>query len=205
MADDNDHASSACDSGTSGPVEDENSSTGLIPEGTVLDKTFRICGRSSSGNHTNVYRVCRLDEPATETTTEYEARAYNLQNLSPPHKQYRIRAMARLSKRAILRASWGDLQVVVYKTGQLNTISEAVLDEQGTDQVATPTDVISNSLSTNNVGVKRKPKTNYQRESQRLRQRDRRRANRLRKKDPDPNEEVGTELKADKSYTSPTA
>ncbi|KAI0174946.1 hypothetical protein BJ166DRAFT_513250 [Pestalotiopsis sp. NC0098] len=151
--------------------------------GRVLDRRFVLGTPIRNENHAVVFSVELLCsdsgipghfEPLPERNVIFEARIYDLCNVSPKLKRYRLRSMKRMASRKAYHQRWHDLEIVVYAVGSINNESYKSNDEMPFGAVQSDTeDMIQDTIPGNR-------KTNYQRESNRLRQRDKRRAKRCR-------------------------
>ncbi|KAH7002153.1 hypothetical protein EDB80DRAFT_720041 [Ilyonectria destructans] len=163
----------------------------VIEKHTILGERFKITEWVGSVNHAEVYAVEDLGEPAVKGRATYEARVYELRDLSDSLEGYRTRSMRRLSKRSVFRTSWNGLHVIIYKTGNLEDHSDATLSIVGANKDGASPDI--DSASTKTV-AKAKKKTVQKQESDRLRQRERRRRNqqsRRQAEDDDSGQSVG--------------
>ncbi|KAJ3540437.1 hypothetical protein NM208_g5066 [Fusarium decemcellulare] len=149
----------------------------LIPEGTMFNKIFRIGARIASQSHADVYEVSHMED---SNDMKYEARVFDLRDLSLSYRRYRTRAMNRLSKRSICRASWNGLDVIIYMTGPAEPPPDAV--PQAKDDDSLSTDTLSQSPSFDRPETTSKEATDQQHESRREKQRDRRRAKRQKRR-----------------------
>lgn len=159
-----------------------------IPTGELLGERFEIGEYLGGDNHADKYAVrdCNQTAETGSSVRRLEARAYDLQGISPEYKQYRLRSMKRLrlSSRAVLETKWRELLVIVYRTGDLQeTMSPQAVEETAAAKSEAASKAKQPSIVyTDQPSSKAKSKTNYQRESARLRQRDRRQRKRQRDK-----------------------
>jgi hypothetical protein len=137
-----------------------------ITEGTLFD-SFVIGQRIGLTEHADIYAVSQQAKPDTDANITYEARSYSFLDIAPNVKANRARAVRRISQRTILNTTWQDLQVIIYRTGNLENCKKH-------DQEET-TEPVPNTISDMPLsGRKPKEKTTRQRESNRLRQKSRR-------------------------------
>ncbi|KAM0551279.1 hypothetical protein ACHAPJ_008624 [Fusarium lateritium] len=148
-----------------------NKTSAVIPNGTLLGDIFCIQEKIESVNHADVYHVKVLANAALDATIDYQARAFQLDGLSPQLKAYRDRAIRRLSGRSVLRIVWRGLHVVVYKTG------DPVEDGHDQAKAGVP---VGSLFSLQASPKKAKIKTTRKQESDRLRQKSRRQRKRER-------------------------
>ncbi|KAI0185676.1 hypothetical protein EV127DRAFT_441068 [Xylaria flabelliformis] len=187
--------------------------------GTVLGRGFEIGKRlcDDNNNHFIAFAVRQHDAKigaAEDGTNGLVARIYDMNNLTPNHKRYKIRSINRSASRTVFKTTWSSCQIIIMKTGPLDDIQTSTKTENtrfdinsskqetnhkrnrlslctsevrvasGRDDqqvVSTPLSINSNitSLEQKQKPIsKQKMKTVYQRESSRLRQRDRRAAKR---------------------------
>ncbi|KAF9780691.1 hypothetical protein IL306_015056 [Fusarium sp. DS 682] len=147
-----------------GNVQSQNGFSAIIPEGTVLNSNWVIGKQVGSTEHANIYSVtheCRDDDNSDIT---YEARSYDFDNIPPHVKSNRARAIRRLSRRTAFSMTWNGLRVIIYRTGTV------LQDQENTNQVLPEEIPIAES-----VCKRSKQKTTREQESDRLRQRSRRR------------------------------
>ncbi|KAI1747325.1 hypothetical protein F4782DRAFT_521538 [Xylaria castorea] len=187
--------------------------------GTVLGRRFAIGERlrdeNNNNNHFVAFAVHQDDviiRATADGTNGLVARIYDMNDLTPKHKRYKIRSINRSAARTVFKMTWNSCQIIILKLGSLDdpessTDTETIrfdIDspKPKTDdehdhlslgiseaRVASGRDnrrVVSAPLSMNfnitsseqklkpNSSPRQKAKTNYQRESSRLRQRDRR-------------------------------
>lgn len=151
--------------------------------GHVLDRRFVLGTLIRNENHAVVFSVKLLcsdgsilghSEPLPEHNVTFEARIYDLHNISPELKRYRLRNMKRMASRQVFHQRWQDLEIIVYVLGEINTESYKSDDEEPSCTAQSDTGAIMRG------SIQKNHKTNYQRESGRLRQRDKRRAKRRR-------------------------
>ncbi|KAH6953408.1 hypothetical protein DER45DRAFT_575826 [Fusarium avenaceum] len=137
-----------------------------ITEGTPFDG-FVIGQRIGLTEHTDIYAVSQQVKPDTDANITYEARSYNFLDIAPNVKANRARAVRRISQRTILNTTWQDLQVIIYRTGDLDNCKKINREETTGPAPKTIPDMPPSD---------RKPreKTTRQRESNRLRQKSRR-------------------------------
>lgn len=123
----------------------------------VRDTELTVSHRDEAASPCSGYTV--------DTHTGLEARVYDMTGLGAHDYSRRSRAIKRLESRTVFKSKWNQLQVVVYCTGAVNAVEphpkDPTLDKQTQQRIRT--------------------KTARQRESQRLRQYDRRRAKTVRK------------------------
>lgn len=137
-----------------------------ITEGTPFDG-FVIGQRIGLTEHADIYAVSQQVKPDTDANITYEARSYSFLDLAPNVKANRARAVRRILQRTILNTTWQDLQVIIYRTGDLDNCKN-VDQEETTGPV--PNTIPDMPLS----GTRPKEKTTRQRESNRFRQKSRR-------------------------------
>lgn len=137
-----------------------------IAEGTPFD-SFVIGQRIGLTEHADIYAVSQQDKPDTDATITYEARSYSFLDIAPNVKANRARAVRRISQRTILNTTWQDLQVIIYRTGDVQNCKKH-------DQEETTGPMPSTIPNLPPSGTKPKEKTTRQRESNRLRQKSRR-------------------------------
>jgi hypothetical protein len=137
-----------------------------ITEGTLFD-SFVIGQRIGLTEHADIYAVNKQVTPDTDANITYEARSYSFLDIAPNVKANRARAVRRISQRTILKTTWQDLQVIIYRTGDLDNCKK---DDHEETTGPVPNTIPDMPLS----GKKPKEKTTRQRESNRLRQKSRR-------------------------------
>lgn len=147
----------------------------IIPVDEWLAGRFKVKQMLKRENHADVYLVNDMEIASTGEIAGLEARAFNLMGLSQRHLKYRMRAIKRLSSRCISKTKWNNLDVIIYKSGDVS-----VSPDNTAMEAATPSR--DGDVSTINIVKKPLAKTGYKRESERLRQRDRRQAKRQSKK-----------------------
>ena len=166
-----------------------------IPEGTVLDNTFRITGFLKSENHSDVYRVVRSNaEESLNVFQENEeeafhgvvlqARAFSFEGISPSLAKYRRRSMSRLQKgnRTVCVTTWSHLRVIIYRPDEASpslqhTIGDKTTTKAGKIPAVNESKEASTGLHQGDKAInptQSRPRSSYQRESRKLRQRDRR-------------------------------
>lgn len=147
----------------------------IIPADEWLAGRFKVKQFLKRDNHADVYLVNDMEIASASEMVGLEARAFNLMGLSQRHLKYRMRAMKRLSSRCITKTKWNNLDVMIYKSGDISV---------SPDNTAMETAAPSRDGDVSIINVVKKPpaKTEYKRESERLRQRDRRQAKRQSKK-----------------------
>lgn len=174
MNSNSDQVPSESDSDELRPIAGQHA-TRTTPDGyTILGERFKITEWVRSINHAEVYAAEDLGEPAVNGRATYEARLYDLRDLSDSLEGYRTRSMRRLSKRSVFRTSWNGLHVIIYKTGNLEDHSDVTLSVVGENQDGASPDIDSASQK---AVAKAKKKTVQKQESDRLRQLERRRRN----------------------------
>ncbi|KAI0549762.1 hypothetical protein F4679DRAFT_545493 [Xylaria curta] len=174
--------------------------------GTVLGQEFEIGEQlrdeKNNNNHFITFAVRQHDAKSAtaDNTNELVARIYNMNDLTPKHKRYKIRSINRSAARTLFKTTWNSCQIIILKLGPLDHFGSST-------DTATSLDIASLKLKTNvkhshstlgiaksgvvsansdlplksnitspeqKVKAKMKTKTNHQRESSRLRQRNRR-------------------------------
>lgn len=149
--------------------------------GQVLDDRFVLGTPIRNDNHSVVFSVeylCSDDgtsgssELLPEQNVTFKARVYDLRNISMKLKRYRLRSMKRMASREVFQQQWRHLEIIVYVAGNINFEDHGLDDEVPSGLARSDTKDINQSASTVNR------KTEYHRESDRLRQRDKRRAKR---------------------------
>lgn len=147
--------------------------------GQVLDDRFILGTPIRNDNHFVVFSVEYLcsdggtsgsSEPLPEQNVTFEARIYDLRNISMKLKRYRLRSMKRMASREVFQQQWQHLEIIVYVAGNINFENHGS-DDEVLSMLADTKDVSQRAPTVNR-------KTGYQRESDRLRQRDKRRAKR---------------------------
>ncbi|EHK47060.1 hypothetical protein TRIATDRAFT_317019 [Trichoderma atroviride IMI 206040] len=167
-------------------ADDTDDSRGpIIPADEWLAGRFKVKQLLKRENHADVYLVNDMENASEGEMVGLEARAFNLMGLSQRHLKYRVRAMKRLSSRCISKTKWNNLDVIIYKCGDVN-----VSPENTAMKAAAPSH--DGDVSIMNIVKKPPAKTGYKQESERLRQRDRRQAKRQRKKMTTETESYGT-------------
>lgn len=153
----------------------DDSRSPIIPAGEWLAGGFKVKQMLKRENHADVYLVNDMKIASTGNMAGLEARAFNLMGLSQRHLKYRMRAMKRLSSRCISKTKWNNLDVIIYKSGDVSV---------SPDNTAMGAAAPSRDGDVSIINIVKKPpaKTGYKRESERLRQRDRRQAKRQSKK-----------------------
>ncbi|KAH9885008.1 hypothetical protein F4778DRAFT_518212 [Xylariomycetidae sp. FL2044] len=149
------------------------------PAGVLVGGKFILGEFIREVSHAKVFAVTPVDHSADSNggpniASTLEARLYDLQNLSPKLRRYRLRSVKRLSTRQVLKEEWRGKEIIVYKTGVIEGSKES--GRGGVD--ATSLSGSESLAGDDKVVPTIKPKSNYRRESHRLRQRDRRRAKR---------------------------
>lgn len=98
--------------------------------GHVLDRRFVLGMPIRNENHAVVFSVELLcsdsgipghSEPLQEHNVTFEARIYDLRNISPELKRYRLRSMKRMASREASHQRWHDLEIIVYVVGNITT------------------------------------------------------------------------------------
>ncbi|KAM0520791.1 hypothetical protein ACHAPE_003192 [Trichoderma viride] len=143
----------------------------IIPADEWLAGRFKVKQVLKRENHADVYLVDDMEMESTRKMVGLEARAFNLTGLSQRHLKYRMRAMKRLSSRCISKTKWNNLDVIIYKSGDVN-----VPPDNTTIEAAAPS--CDGDVSIIDIVKKPPAKTGHKRESERLRQHDRRQARR---------------------------
>lgn len=161
----------------------------FIPADEWLAGRFKVKQVLKRENHADVYLVDDMEMESTGEVVGLEARAFNLTGLSQRHLKYRMRAMKRLSSRCISKTKWNNLDVIIYKSGDVNVS----FDNTAMEAVAPSCD---GDLSIIDIVKKPPAKTGHKRESERLRQRDRRQARRQSKKMTTETESYDTETES---------
>ncbi|KAI6754038.1 hypothetical protein HG530_013214 [Fusarium avenaceum] len=137
-----------------------------ITEGTHFD-SFVIGQRIGLTEHADIYAVIQREKPDNDANITYEARSYSFLDIEPNVKANRARAVRRISQRTILNTTWQDLQVIIYRTGDLDNYKKIDREEMTGPAPNTIPDMPPSDR-------KPKEKTTRQRESNRLRQKSRR-------------------------------
>jgi hypothetical protein len=140
--------------------------------GVILNDEFVLGMLLRHDNHADVYSVSAM----SSQTTLLEARAYSLEALPEKVRRYRLRNIKRLASRTVLETRWHGMVVIVYKAGGCERIEDSgdsvplgllPLDEK-------PGVVVANK--------KLQQKPSRQREKARIRQFERRKSSRQRKR-----------------------
>ncbi|KAI1111722.1 hypothetical protein F5Y14DRAFT_424220 [Nemania sp. NC0429] len=147
--------------------------------GTTHDGRFKVVGILSEKSHYQELAV----ENGEDVHNSFGARIYNLNDLSPKGECYRLRSIKRLAARVVFETvMWENFKLVIFKAGpvgkiqrEANTKSPPAAFEVSNIQIGDPSPL---KVPT----TKSKPKSEHKRESDRLRQRDRRFAKRERKR-----------------------
>ncbi|CAJ0551345.1 Ff.00g112750.m01.CDS01 [Fusarium sp. VM40] len=137
-----------------------------ITEGTPFD-SFVIGQRIGLTEHADIYAVSQQNKPDTDANITYEARSYSFLDIEPNVKANRARAVRRMSQRTILNTTWQDLQVIIYRTGDVQNCKKHDPEETTGPVPSTIPDIPPSDR-------KPKEKTTRRRESNRLRQKSRR-------------------------------
>ncbi|KAM0203190.1 hypothetical protein ACHAQI_010596 [Fusarium lateritium] len=148
-----------------------SNSPGRLPWAKITEGTpfvsFVIGQRIGLTEHADIYAVRQQVQSDADANITYEARSYSFLDIAPNVKANRARAIRRISQRTILNTTWQDLQVIIYRTGDLDNCKNHDQEES--------TGPVPNVISdTPPSGMKPKEKTTRQRESDRLRQKSRR-------------------------------
>ncbi|KAI1733819.1 hypothetical protein F4680DRAFT_378871 [Xylaria scruposa] len=184
--------------------------------GTVLGQEFeigeRLCDENNNNNHFVAYAV-RQDNAEisanVDSTNGLVARIYDMNDLTPKQKRYKIRSINRSAARTVFKTTWNSCQIIILKLGPLDH------PEASTDIETSQFDIASPKLKTNvkhshpTLGIAKlgvvsasnglplksditspeqkakanmKTKTNHKRESSRLRQYKRRAIKRFRQR-----------------------
>ncbi|KAI0521191.1 hypothetical protein F5B22DRAFT_565669 [Xylaria bambusicola] len=153
--------------------------------GAVFDQKFKIGQFIHEEYHFLAFSVESVPTPEIEcglnkdqNMCNFQARVYDFNNLSPKIKAYRSRNLKRIAKRTIVSENWRNRVVVIYRCGPV----EELLGKEPADPSAIQIQSASQTPNLQHTETRKapKPKSNYKRESDRLRQRDRRRAMRRR-------------------------
>ncbi|KAI9147391.1 hypothetical protein HJFPF1_12411 [Paramyrothecium foliicola] len=161
-------------SGNNGP---ESLESPAIPEHTIIGG-YQIGRRIREANHATVYAVNLVSQTPGAGLDAYEARIFNLEGLSPSYERYRRRAMKRLSARSIFSVKWGNHSIVVYKTDTALPASETLKNRLKMGHGEAPLAKSEVARTSSKPLKNNRTRSISRQESQRFRQRDRRRANR---------------------------
>lgn len=146
-----------------------------IPNGTQLGDTFSIRRKVESLKHGDIYDVNQVAMTEVDMETRYQARAFQTHGLSPKLEAHVRRTIRRMSRRTVLRTTWGQLEVVVFKAENLDR-------SESSNPVQAKSEGPSCPPPTEPASPKRTKKTSATRkESERLRQQSRRKRNLQRK------------------------
>lgn len=157
--------------------------------GIVFDEKYRIRELISDEFHFLSFAVDTITIPGFDRDPNkdrnpytFQARVYNFNDLSPKVKSYRSRNLERISKRAVLTEDWNDRVVTIFRCDSVGTKTRKELAKHPLTDVREPTTTKPQKASQGpralhaNAPSASKPKSYYKRESDRLRQRDRRAA-----------------------------
>jgi hypothetical protein len=150
-----------------------NSVVRCLPNGLILGTQFRVEGLINREKHADVYKIVTLT--GYNDVDQVEARAIDLRNLPPALCRHRKRCLKRLKQRSIMQTEIQGLQVIVYQTGGLPRAKQNAEKSSGSSLSGLSDAGDKNANSQLKDG---KIKSAYERESARLRQRDRRIAKR---------------------------
>ncbi|KAF5681365.1 hypothetical protein FDENT_8136 [Fusarium denticulatum] len=147
-----------------------------IPNGTQLGNTFSIRRKVESLKHGDIYDVDHVAMTGeVDIETRYQARAFQTHGLSPKLEAHIRRTIRRMSRRTVLRTTWGQLEVVVFK-------AENPDRPESNNPVQAKSEGLSCPPPSEPASPKRTKKTSGTRkESERLRQQSRRKRNLQRK------------------------
>ncbi|KAF5722062.1 hypothetical protein FMUND_3228 [Fusarium mundagurra] len=146
-----------------------------IPNGTQLGDTFSIRCKVESLKHGDIYDVNHVAMTEVDMETRYQARAFQTHGLSPKLEAHIRRTIRRMSRRTVLRTTWGQLEVVVFKAENLDR-------SESNNPVQAKSEGPSCPPPSEPASPKRTKKTSARRkESERLRQQSRRKRNLQRK------------------------
>ncbi|SCO16586.1 uncharacterized protein FFC1_12907 [Fusarium fujikuroi] len=146
-----------------------------IPNGTQLGDTFSIRRKVGSLKHGDIYDVNHVAMTEVDVETRYQARAFQTHGLLPKLEAHIRRTIRRMSRRTVLRTTWGQLEVVVFKAENLDR-------SDSSNPVQAKSEGPSCLPSTEPASPKRTKKASATRkESERLRQQSRRKRNLQRK------------------------
>ncbi|KAF5634711.1 hypothetical protein F25303_8730 [Fusarium sp. NRRL 25303] len=146
-----------------------------IPNGTQLGDTFSIRRKVESLKHGDIYDVNHVAMTEVDIETRYQARAFQTHGLLPKLEAHIRRTIRRMSRRTVLRTTWGQLEVVVFKAENLDR-------SESNNPVPAKSEGPSCPPPSEPASRKRTKKTSATRkESERLRQQSRRKRNLQRK------------------------
>ncbi|EWG54942.1 hypothetical protein FVEG_17428 [Fusarium verticillioides 7600] len=146
-----------------------------IPNGTQLGDTFSIRRKVESLKYGDIYDVTHVAMTEVDMETRYQARAFQTHGLLPKVEAHIRRTIRRMSRRTVLRTTWGQLEVVIFKAENLDRSesNNPVQAKSGGSSCPPPPEPAS-PKRTKKTSAKRK-------ESERLRQQSRRKRNLQRK------------------------
>ncbi|KAI0441746.1 hypothetical protein F4803DRAFT_551764 [Xylaria telfairii] len=185
--------------------------------GTVLGQRFEVGERLPNENKNGHFVTFTAHQhgvnfrASTDDTGKLVARIYDMNDLTPKHKRYKIRSINRCSARTVFKTTWNSCQIIILRlesSGDLQSPIDIETSQSDNASLKPKTNNKDNLLSlgtrlgsgdnkqlltsaplsihSNAASLESKPsprpKTNYQRESARLRQRDRRAAKRCQKR-----------------------
>ncbi|KAF5643012.1 uncharacterized protein FTJAE_3372 [Fusarium tjaetaba] len=146
-----------------------------IPNGTQLGDTFSIRRKVESLKHGDIYDVNHVAMTKVNMETRYQARAFQTHGLLPKVEAHIRRTIRRMSQRTVLRTTWRQLEVVVFKAENLDR-------SESNNPVQAKSEGPSCPPPSEPASPKRTKKTSATRkESERLRQQSRRKRNVQRK------------------------
>lgn len=159
----------------------------------MLEYEFIVIRKIGCTNFAQIYAVDRVHCSDSDTDVTYEARFYEFEDLGSSINAYRARSIRRLSQRTVLRTTWQGLHVVVYRSGALGNCSEAAdnaVQKQSSEgskvqkqsSEGSPEETFMSPEISNTPMTKTRIKSTRQRESDRLRQKSRRKRIRQQKK-----------------------
>ncbi|KAF4432649.1 hypothetical protein F53441_13819 [Fusarium austroafricanum] len=90
-----------------------------IPNGTLLGGAFSVRRKVESLKHGDIYDVDPISMADRDMQTIYQARVFQMEGLAPKLQAHINRTIRRMSGRTVLRITWGQLQVVVFKAEDL--------------------------------------------------------------------------------------
>ncbi|KAI8944563.1 hypothetical protein F4801DRAFT_204900 [Xylaria longipes] len=189
---------------------------------TVLGQRFEIgeLRDENKNNHFVAFTVRLVDvkvRATTDDTNKHVARVYEMNDLTPKHKRYKIRSINRSAARTVFKTTWNSCQIIILELGLLDDPPSSTDAETARFDTTSPNPKTNDkndlslgtsetrvasvgngrllasaplSIKSNIASLEQKPKlnpmpkqkTNYQRESSRLRQRDKRAAKRHRQR-----------------------
>jgi hypothetical protein len=156
-------------------IMDQEEAHVSIPNGTQLGDTFTIRHKVESLKHGDIYDVNHVAMTEVDMETRYQARAFQTRGLSPKLEAHVRRTIRRMSRRTVLRTTWGQLEVVVFKAEKLHRSESSNLVQAKSEGPSCPS-------PSERASPRRTMKTSATRkESERLRQQSRRKRNFQRK------------------------